>query len=89
MADSYMERRREPRKPASGSVTLQPDGGNAVVGELLDISASGFRARHADRTLCTGQQLRFEHATARGKARVMWNRIADGNVESGFLLINE
>jgi len=28
-----------------------------------------------------------QHAIAGGKARVMWNRIADDRVESGFFVI--
>jgi hypothetical protein len=29
----------------------------------------------------------FQHAIAGGKARVMWNRIADDRVETGFFVI--
>lgn len=56
-------------------------------GELLDISRSGFRAAHTCRELHSGQVVRFEHQNAAGKARVVWNRIADQQVESGFFII--
>jgi hypothetical protein len=29
----------------------------------------------------------FQHGVAGGKARVMWNRIADDRVETGFFVI--
>jgi len=89
MAASCTERRREPRWSKSGPVNLLLEDGATVVGELLDVSAGGFRAQHAEQALCSGQELGFEHATAKGRARVMWNRIAEGYVESGFLLIHE
>ena len=55
--------------------------------ELLDYSNSGFRAVHAYTALHTGQVVDFQHAVAVGQARVMWNRIADDRVETGFLVI--
>jgi hypothetical protein len=48
---------------------------------------SGFRSVHAYAALHTGQEVDFQHAIAGGKARVMWNRIADDRVETGFLVI--
>ena len=58
-----------------------------VDGHLLDYSTSGFRAEHPYRALHTGQEVEFKHAVAGGRARVMWNRIADDRVETGFLVI--
>ena len=58
-----------------------------ITGRLVDYSKSGFRAVHAYRALHTGQVVDFRHAIAGGKARVMWNRIADDRVETGFFVI--
>jgi len=52
-----------------------------VEGRLMDYSNSGFRALH------TGQVVEFQQMIAVGKARVMWNRIADDAVETGFLIL--
>jgi hypothetical protein len=90
MADTYLEKRCEPRVPAQGEVILNldlPGVPREILGELLDVSARGFRAGHQCTVLSTGQDLTFQHAGARGRARVMWNRIAEGKVESGFMLL--
>jgi len=54
---------------------------------MLDYSQSGFRAVHSYPALYTGQVVAFRHAVDAGEARVMWNRIADECVETGFLVI--
>jgi hypothetical protein len=54
---------------------------------LTDYSASGFRARHEYPNLETGQVVRFERSAAHGAAKVVWNRISAGKVETGFVLI--
>jgi len=53
----------------------------------LDYSTNGFRAEHPYAALHTGQEVEFQHPVAVGRARVMWNRIADDRVETGFLVI--
>ncbi|MBM3740287.1 MAG: PilZ domain-containing protein [Acidobacteria bacterium] len=85
------DRRREPRVPAEGIVHLYPDdpGLRAVVGVLLDVSAGGFRAAHDCAELKTGDELGFVHPQGFGRARIMWNRIVGGRLESGFLVLTE
>jgi hypothetical protein len=85
------DRRREERVPANGEVILAPDGPRPVLihAQLLDISASGFRACHRSPNLETGGQVRFRHASATGLARVVWNRNSDGKWESGFLILTQ
>jgi hypothetical protein len=82
------ERRRQQRIPASGQVRLQCEDLLSVAfqGTLVDLSAGGFRAVHQCRGLSPGQFVRFAHPTASGRARVVWNRIAGEQVESGFLI---
>jgi len=42
---------------------------------------------HANQALQTGQVVEFSHTHAAGAARVMWNRIMDQRVETGFLIV--
>jgi hypothetical protein len=86
---SDADRRAERRYRGKGALTLSFDDPSPqqVVGRLMDYSKSGFRAVHAYTALHTGQIVAFQHAIAAGKARVMWNRIADDRVETGFLVI--
>lgn len=85
-----VEKRREPRDPAQGHVALAltdpPQ--TEFDGELVDISSSGFRARHSLRELQTGQTVDFRHVQSSGRARVVWNRILEGSIESGFFIIH-
>ena len=83
------DRRAERRYRGSGKLKLFFDdpARQEVVGRLLDYSKSGFRAEHAYAALRSGQEVQFQHSVAVGKARVMWNRIADDRVETGFLVI--
>ena len=82
------DRRKEPRAPAQGVVQLTlVDTALNVPATLLDVSPSGFRALHRQLNLENGQIVQFCHATARGRARVMWNRITGSEVQSGFLIL--
>lgn len=85
------ERRAAPRHEARGVVTLHPRNrsGEAIAGWLIDISRSGFRARHEARALTAGQEVEFEIGGLPGSARVIWTRIAGARVESGFLILGE
>jgi hypothetical protein len=83
------EKRREIRQPAEGPVLVrfadpQP---LEILGQLMDISPSGFRMSHANQSLHSGQMVEFSHHLAVGAARVMWNRIVDQRVETGFLIV--
>jgi hypothetical protein len=83
------DRRAERRHPADGHLkfSFNDPGRQEITGRLLDYSKSGFRALHSYAALPTGQVVDFQHVIAVGQARVMWNRIADDRVESGFLII--
>ena len=83
------EKRREIRQPAEGPVSVrfadpQP---LEIRGELVDVSPSGFRMAHANHALQSGQMVEFSHSYAIGVARVMWNRIMDERVETGFRIV--
>jgi hypothetical protein len=83
------ERREEPRFRAKGEVRLRAEATTSPVveGTLIDVSASGFRARHDCRDLYSGQIVSFEHRRAAGRARIMWTRIVGDLVEGGFLIL--
>ncbi len=83
------ERRREAREPADEELTLLLDDPlpAEVHGRLVDISRSGFRARHSYPRFEPGQQVRFRYPASEGQARVMWNRILHDRVETGFLVL--
>jgi len=83
------DRRSERRHAAEGQLkfTFDDPAHQEVTGRLLDYSASGFRAAHSYPALHTGQVVEFQHVVSVGRARVMWNRIADDRVETGFLII--
>lgn len=83
------EKRATPRAAAEGEVQLLGDQADqlAITGKLLDISAGGFRAAHNCAQLGSGQVLRFRHPDGSGRARVVWNRITEHGVETGFVVI--
>ena len=83
------ERRTEERFNAEGEVKLafSDPMRQEIHGNLLDYSKSGFRAVHSYRALHTGQVVEFRHFIAHGQARVMWNRILEERVETGFLVL--
>jgi hypothetical protein len=85
-----VEQRREIREPARGEVWFALEGGGKSIefqGSLVDCSKNGFRASHPHTSLSTGQQVRFRHSRGQGRAVVMWNRILERSVESGFLIL--
>jgi len=58
-----------------------------IRGRLVDISAGGFRAAHGHAALLAGQKVKFQHPSGKGIARVMWNRVVENEVESGFRIL--
>jgi len=83
------EKRREPRQPAQGPVWIHFANPQSIEieGRLVDVSQSGFRMSHGYPSLQAGQTVDFSHAGSKGSARVMWNRILDRTVETGFLVV--
>jgi hypothetical protein len=86
---SMANRRKEDRYKGEGEVRLffEDPTRQEVNGSLLDYSNSGFRAAHKYCALHTGQVVDFRHVIAKGRARVMWNRIIEDRVETGFLVL--
>lgn len=84
-----VERRREARQPASGWVELlfEDPEPSLAVGELLDRSEHGFRARHDSGRLVPGLEVSFRREDRAGRARVMWTQVQGVNRTSGFVLL--
>ena len=85
---SWVERRREPRRPASGPVllALQDSAARQLDAELMDVSDSGFRIRHHHGLLPLGALATFRHPESAGQARVVWNWVLPDHVETGFVV---
>lgn len=83
------EMRREVRRPADGAVHVRFGSPRSIEieGRLMDISLSGFRMAHGCVTLVAGQVVEFKHGESAGKAKVMWNRVIESRVETGFLVV--
>ena len=83
------DRRREPRRPASGKVHLRYESEPRCEADvdLLDVSDSGFRASHRHGLLPLGANATFRHPEASGLARVVWNWMHADHVETGFVVI--
>jgi len=92
---SHIEQRAEPRYSSQGEVLFSfgeteytKGRSKEIRGKLLDRSASGFRAEHDCPELTSGQVVRFRLTpSAKGRARVVWTRILEGRVETGFLVL--
>ena len=89
MNPAALEKRREIRHPADGEVRVcfHNPAPAEILGQLMDVSENGFRMAHGDRSLETGQVVEFSHPEAAGRARVVWNRIDEACVETGFVII--
>jgi hypothetical protein len=90
MTSQAGERRGEPRIGTQGEITLllRDTSPVPIPAQLMDISSSGFRVSHHYSGLSSGQVVEFRHRRAAGEARVMWSRILQTHVESGFLVLD-
>jgi hypothetical protein len=79
-------RRMHPRRSFAGPVILNVDKPLAaeIVGALVDVSSSGFRARYASTELERGDRVRYRHKAGTGSAVVIWIRILGASIEAGF-----
>jgi len=68
---------------------LAPPDAAVVQAQLVDISSTGFRARHKCPWLQSGGRVHFRHPFASGTALVVWNRTLGNRWESGFLILEK
>ena len=82
--------RTEARFVCRGHVRLELLGGTArVKGELLDVSAHGFRVACDHAGLEVGTDVRFSHQFFHGRARVMWTLQTDERFEAGCMVLRD
>lgn len=88
-SSGFDERRKEPRIPATGEVRLLIGGPQnlSIPGKILDVSLHGMRVEHMYAALASGTMLQLESGTTTYTARVVWSRIRNDGVESGFYLL--
>ena len=81
------DRRWAVRTPASGRVEIGIEGlaPTVVEAEMIESSATGFRASHDSVALESGADVRYRAASASGRARIMWTHVIQGRRVSGFL----
>ena len=86
---SEAERRTESRFPVSGEVRLWQSSLRIVfTGRILDTAATGFRARHGQLSLASGELVNFLFSGRTGLARAVWTRILNGEAETGFRILS-
>jgi hypothetical protein len=84
-----IERRAESRRPLTGAVKICPRSAalGSFLGQLVDVSATGFRIRHNRLSLASGQIVDFQWDQTQGQARTVWTRILGAEAESGFHIV--
>jgi hypothetical protein len=86
---SGRDRRIAPRQAASGLVELIFENPTpmAVAAELVETSATGFRALHASSALEPGVEVEYRRPGAAGRARVVWTQVTQDRRISGFVTL--
>ncbi len=80
------DRRKEPRRPATGAVTVYLEGTQAPISaRLVDISPHGARIRLEQDCLRSGDKLRLTLPSGEAEGRVMWCARTD-HIEAGIFL---
>jgi hypothetical protein len=87
----FVDCRKEARTVCQGEVQLVAEGEPPVLilGEVLDVSSSGFRAAYREPSLSAGSEVRFRHKFFQGRARVMWSNPMINGTHSGFQVVRE
>ncbi len=83
------DRRVAVRTPADGAVELSFDFPvpTVIVAELVETSATGFRAVHDSKALEAGLEVSYRGPRASGRARVVWTHVLNGRRVSGFIVL--
>jgi hypothetical protein len=83
------DRRGSRRIAASGRVEIWIDHPvpSNVAAELIESSATGFRASHHSTFLEPGLEVRYRTGASSGRARVIWTHVFQDRHVSGFFLL--
>lgn len=81
------DRRKAARASASGHVEifLNDPVPTVIQAEMIESSATGFRAAHDSKALEPGLDVGYREASASGRARIIWTHVFQGRRVSGFL----
>jgi hypothetical protein len=85
-AEVEADRRMEPRFEVSGEVRLIVNH-LYVPGRLLNLSDHGMRVEHMYSALTSGQVLQVQVQGQVRTAKVVWSRIREEGVQTGFYLL--
>jgi hypothetical protein len=83
------DRRVAERKVASGHVklTFENPASSTIDAELVESSATGFRAVHDSLALEPGLEVAFQRPGRAGRARLIWTHVQEGRRVSGFVCL--
>lgn len=78
-----------PREPMSGivEISFETPVPTTIQANLVEISATGFRASHDSKAIEPGLAVRYRWVGASGEARVIWTQLLAGRRVSGFVLV--
>jgi hypothetical protein len=81
------DRRDAPRQAEHGDVEISFDipVPMKIQANLIETSATGFRAAHDSKAIEPGLAVRYKRVGASGEARVIWTQVLEGRRVSGFL----
>ena len=89
-AQANLDKRTEPRFVCRGKVRLNlRSGGAELKGELVDMSANGFRVSFTHPAPATGTEVEFNHQFFHGRARIMWTLEAEDRFEAGCMVLRD
>jgi hypothetical protein len=89
-AQAILDKRTEPRFVCRGQVRLSfRSGGAGLKGELIDMSANGFRVAFTHPAPATGTEVEFNHQFFHGRARVVWSLEAEDRFEAGCMVLRD
>ena len=63
--------------------------GAGLMGELIDMSANGFRVAFGYPAPATGTEVEFSHQFFHGRARVMWTLENGDQFEAGCMVLRD
>lgn len=87
---STRHQRAEQRSVCTGPVRIALRGAAPLFeGELLDISANGFRMSSAYPSPETGTEVEFSHEFFRGRARIIWTLQQSSRFEAGCVVLRD
>ena len=88
--ESIGDRRKDPRVSCNGKIRLVPQSGaTPFLGNLINISANGFRVSFAHTAPVAGAEVEFRHRFFRGRAQLIWTLWKENHYEGGFSVLRD